>query len=503
MNKEVNTLPQALKIIVDLQDENAKLKCQIGDLNRQLDWFNRQIFGHKSEKLVDLSSNEVFLPGLEPEKNSAKSVPTETVHEHNRKKRETNGWNEIPENLPCEVTTVTDPKAEADGWTLIGYEESKRIARREIRFFVKVIKRAKYANPNNPLDGIITAAMPDEPFGVEGARTKFDSTFVTGIVVDKIENHLPLYRQSEIMSREGLPINRCTLQNLFTRAAKMLNPLYEVMKKLVDESPIVHGDETPVRLQQPGQGKCKTAYIWVKMTAVGPPVVIFHFANSRSQEVAKELYKDYYGTIIRDQYVGYDVLPAEHAGCWAHVRRRFFEAEHAGYSEAKPFLILIREMYACEYHARSRAVGNESEKTLYAERRKVRKDSVKTVAEFFRLAEQIQSTEIPTSPLGKAVNYAIKQRRALELFLHDPRINIDNNPAENVIRPIALGRKNWLFAGSEEGGANLAVLASLAATCHRNNVNFRKWLNHVLIALPDTPISQVGNLLPHLCNGDD
>jgi len=502
--ENIDTLEKALLVIAEQQRQIAEQQRQIAELQRQNDWLKRQLFGRKSEKLMESPSDDTVLPGFELEKPSGESVPaTETVHEHERKKREENGWNEIPADLPREEVIVTDPQAEAAGLKLIGYEVSEKIACRETRFFVKVIKRAKYANPENALDGVVTAPPVADPFGIEGARTKFDSTFVAGIVLDKIENHLPLYRQAEIMAREGLNINRCTLQNLFTRTAEMLKPLYECLKNQVDACPIVHGDETPVKLLQPGRGKCKTAYMWVKMSAIGPPVVIFHFADSRSQEVAKELYKDYYGTIIRDHYAGYDCLPAEHAGCWAHVRRRFFEADQAGYAGSRPFLAMIRNLYALEYHARSRAERKAVENALYSERRIVRKDSRKLVAEFFDQCEQIQATEIPTTPLGKAVAYALNQRSALEKFLHDPQINIDNNPAENVIRPIALGRKNWLFSGSEEGGMNLAILASFAATCHRNNVNFGKWLNRILLELPETPASQIVNLLPCAQHGED
>ena len=493
----INTFEEALSCI-------AELKNRIAELTRQLDWFRRQLFGQKSEKLADLSSDTPYLPGLELENSSGKPVPAaETVREHERKKRETNGWNEIPADLPREEVIITDPKAEAAGLKQIGFEVSERLAWHEKRFFVKVIKRAKYVNPDNALDGVVTAPAPADAFGLECSRTKFDSSFVAGVVVDKIENHLPLYRQTEIMKREGLPISRCTLQHLFTRTAEMLEPLYERMKALTDSCPVIHGDETPVKLQQPGQGKCKNAYMWVKMTAVGPPVVVFHFADSRSQDVANELYKNYYGTIIRDHYAGYDRLPAEHAGCWAHVRRRFFEADQSGYAEARPFLALIRNLYSAEYQARSRAEHKESEKALFAERRFARKDSAALVHEFFELCEQRQKTEIPSSPLGKAIAYAVNQKSALEKFLHDPRINIDNNPAENVIRPIALGRKNWLFAGTEEGGKNLAILASFAATCHKNNVNFSKWLNMILTKYPETPVSQIETLLPHQQHGDD
>ena len=138
---------------------------------------------------------------------------------------------------------------------------------------------------------------------------------------------------------------------------------------------------------------------------------------------------------------------------------------------------------------------------MYAERRIARKKSVLLTGNFFEQCKTAQASEIPTSPLAKAVNYALNHRPALEKFLRDPRINIDNNPAENIIRPIALGRKNWLFAGSEDGGQNFAILASFAASCKLNHINFAQWLNDVMTRLPDTPMSQLDSLLPNQWHG--
>ena len=237
------------------------------------------------------------------------------------------------------------------------------------------------------------------------------------------------------------------------------------------------------------------------MTAVGPPLAVFQFADSRSKETAEKFLQNYCGTIIRDMYSGYEDLPLEHAGCWAHVRRKFFDAEKAGYGAARPFLNLIRSLYEIERHAKERSEGKTAENALYAERRIARKKSVLLTGNFFEQCKTAQASEIPTSPLAKAVNYALNHRPALEKFLHDPRINIDNNPAENIIRPIALGRKNWLFAGSEGGGQNFAILASFAASCKLNHIGFGQWLNNIMIRLPDTPISQLDSLLPNQWHG--
>ena len=493
--KEIKDLESALKAI-------ASLLAEIAELQRQLTWFQRQVFGAKSERLLPQPDNTPSLFDMAPP--AAPEEPqTEAVEAHERKKREKNGWAEMSKELPREEVVIDVPEAEREGMELIGYEISERYARRETCFFIKVIKRAKYAAPKDALRGVVTAPAAGDFLDSASGKTKFDVSFVAGLVADKIENHLPLYRQAEIMAREGVPVNRSTLQSLFAGAARQLEVLYDRQNELIRQCDVIHGDETSIRLLEPGKGKCKRAYMWVKMTGVGPPLISFHFADSRKKEVAEELYKDYYGTLIRDNYVGYEDLAATHAGCWAHVRRKFFDANNAGYSGAERFLNLIRNLYTLEREAKLRSESKDSETALFNERKTARRTSAKLTAEFFMLCLQQQTTEIPSSPLGKAVNYALNQREALERFLKDPRLNIDNNPAENVIRPIALGRKNWLFAGSEAGGKHLAILASFAATCHKNSVNFRRWLESILVKLGETPTDQIDALLPHQYNGAD
>lgn len=485
---EIKSLDEAKEIITDLQ--------------HQIDWLKRQLFGTKSEKIMPSPDDTTMLPGFE---SSSPSEPekTQRVEAHERKKREKNGWNEMSAELPREEVVIDVPEAEREGMDLIGYEVSERYARHETRYFIKVIKRAKYADPKNALRGVVTAKAAGDFLDSTSGKTKFDASFIAGIVSDKIENHLPIYRQAEMMAREGIPVNRSTLQSLFTGAARQLDVLYERQNELIQQCDVIHGDETPIRLLEPGKGKCKKAYIWIKMTGLGPPLVSFHFANSRKKEVAEELYKDYYGTIIRDHYAGYNGLEAEHAGCWAHVRRNFFDALQSGYREAETFVDLIRNLYMIEREAKLRGEARGTETALFNERKVARRISMKLVKEFFDACVKRQAQEIPSSPLAKAVNYAINQQSALEKFLTDPRLNIDNNPAENAIRPLALGRKNWLFAGSEAGGKSLAILASFAATCKKNNVNFRAWIENVLCRLNSTPAEDADFLLPHLWNESD
>ena len=485
-NKAVITDRKTAEII-------ATLTAQIDELQFQLAWFKRQLFGAKSEKLIPADADSPSLPGFAPE-----PQPEPPAEAHERKAREKSDWNEIPADLPREEEIIDVPEAEREGMELIGYEVSERLARRDTRFFVKVIKRAKYADKTNALRGVVTAPAAGDVLDSVSGRTKFDVSFISGVVSDKIENHLPLYRQAEIMGREGLPINRSALCHLFGGTAEQLSMLYERMDALIMACDIIHADETTTKLLEPGRKKCKTAYVWGRMSGIGPPLIAFHFEKSRSKKTAKELYGDYFGTIIRDAYVGYEDLEAGFAACWAHVRRKLFDAWNAGYLEADTGLKIIRQLYRIETEAKARAEKKGTETALFQERKTARRASASLVGDFFEFCRQQRYKEIPSSPLRKAVNYALTLENELSEFLKNPKLNIDNNPMENMIRPIALGRKNWLFAGSEGGGKHLAILQSFAATCKANKVNFRTWLEDILLRLGTTPAADIDTLLPHL-----
>ena len=237
------------------------------------------------------------------------------------------------------------------------------------------------------------------------------------------------------MARERLPIHRSTLCHLFRTASEQLSVLYERMDELILQREIIHADETSIRLLEPGRKKCKTAYVWCRMTGVGPPLTVFRFANSRSKATAGDLYGTYSGTIIRDAYIAYEDLDASFAACWAHVRRKFFDALNAGYQEAGIAVKLIRQLYEIEAGAKARAEKKGTETALFQMRKVARRTSANLVNEFFEYCRTQSKKEIPSSPVGKAVSYALKLETALTEFLRNPKLNIDNNPAENALRP--------------------------------------------------------------------
>ena len=206
--------------------------------------------------------------------------------------------------------------------------------------YVIHFKRAKYADPSDVLCGVVTAPAPGNVFDSVSGRTRYDVSFVAKEVVDNVENAIPLERQARIFSNEGLPVAPSTLEDFYKRTADALLPLYERMIDRIMHCDILHTDETFIRSMVKGTKKCKQAYLWCRLTGIGPPMIAFHFSLSQSRDVAESLLGDYSGTIIRDSYATYEKLDCEVACYWAHVRKRLLQAAENGYTKAEPLLNL-------------------------------------------------------------------------------------------------------------------------------------------------------------------
>lgn len=301
-------MAEARNAIRDLAEENEKL-------SNELAWFRRQLFGSKTEHYIPRDDTPSLFPEeMSPE--SPKEVPTATVAEHERKVRQANALSEIPADLPREERVIDVPEEERLGMVLIGYEESERIAYRT-GLYVIHFKRAKYADSSDTLRGVVTAPAPGDVFDSVSGRTRYDASFIAKVVADKVENAIPLERQARMFGNERLPVAPSTLEDLYKRTADALQPLYERMVDRIMQCDILHVDETFIKQLVKGAKKCKQAYLWCRLTGVGPPMTAYHFSPSRSRDVAESLLGDYSGTIIRDSYVAYEKLDCEVACCWA------------------------------------------------------------------------------------------------------------------------------------------------------------------------------------------
>jgi transposase len=335
---------------------------------------------------------------------------------------------------------------------------------------------------------VVTAPPPPRPLD----KSLYGAGFIAYIITMKCGDSLPLYRLAKQFLRMGVPIVRSTLTDLFHRAADKLKPLYERLLRIVAYAEIVQADETPLLMQRPH----KKGFMWTFLTSDPAPLIVYRFSSTRSGETPSEVLGSTRGQLVVDAYSGYNHVTQpegrERDGCLAHVRRYFFEALATSPAEARRAMDLILPVYRVEHEATARGITRTPEHLSLRQSR-----SREAMNTFHAWLLQEQPNHLPKSPLGEAIRYTLNQWSSLVRFLDDARIPVDNNRAEGALRIVALGRKNFLFVGDEDNGANLAGLYSLVATCEANSVDPIAYLTDVLMRIDDHPNKQLDELLPH------
>ncbi|MCB1084233.1 MAG: IS66 family transposase, partial [Simkania sp.] len=352
-------------------------------------------------------------------------------------------------------------------------------------YYIKQIIRPKYATPQG---SIKTSSLPESLLD----RCLADESLLAHIIVQKYVDHIPLYRQSEILQRGDIKISRQTLCKWIMRCGNSLKPLYNELQKQILQSQNIFVDETPIPLQAPG--KVKQAYMWTIVGGKGsdPPYRTYHFRLSRKHEHAEELLKMYEGILHSDKYGCYETLAQEKrltwCPCFSHIRRKFFEAEGGKFRET--LLRKIRYLFLFERVAWARSPE---------ERIQIRQEKEAPIID--ELVDMCQEKlkdhrVLPKSKLREALGYLLGLRPYLKSYTQYAEAHISNNVAERAIRPLALGRKNWLFVGSEEGGEVAAVLFSLVQSCKASGVNPEKYLADVMKRLMSHSNQKLHELLP-------
>jgi transposase len=478
------------------------LQAQVSLLSEQLAWLQRQLFGRRSERLVGDLDRQTLLLDFGDQIVAPPPEPTQEIRYQRRKPVKNRGADTLayPDDLPVkrvELDVAPEEKIcpeTGEPLVRIGEEVSRKLARKAEQYYVIEYVRPKYASRKNPDLGVRTAALPDAII----ERCPADESLLAYVLGAKFADHLPLYRLVEILGRANVRISRQTLSKWVVTLGTGLAPLYEAMKGRVLDSGVVFADESPIRLQVKGKGRCQQAYMWVYAGGGGgdPPYRFFEFRRTRQHAHAEETLKDFQGLLHSDKYGAYEKL-AKREGikwcpCMAHVRRKFVEAETGDPALRRRILRYIRYLFLLERVAWKRKpeerlrIRRELEKPILDKLTRIIKDRL------------LAGGLLPKSKFHQALHYYLGLAPHFDNYLNHPDARLDNNVAERAIRPLTIGRKNWLFVGSEDGGRASATILSLVQTCRNLGINPQEYLEDVLRRIMGHPARRIQELLPDL-----
>ena len=492
---DVITLQQMVRQLLGQINEKTR---EIFDLQCQLDWLKRQMFGRKSETMdpnqrllfadlfeklqQQLDPRPVSEPAPAPAPASAPKAPSS-----NRPSRR-NGRVPLPAALP-RVPEYLDPDPRlTENLRCIGEDVTEILEYIPAGFYVRQIIRRKYA-PSGGGGSVVMAPLPALP--IEKGRP--GPGVLAYILTSKYCNHLPLYRLEQIFARHRLQIPRTTQCDWVRDSADLLEAIALAMKRRILASGHLFTDDTYIPIQDKSRTQVREGYLWPYIDRANH--VYFDYTLTRSREGPERMLKGYRGYVQADAFHGYDGLYGEgkatEVGCWGHARRKFDEAKQTDPLRANQMLALIAQLYVIEGKARDEHLDAEGVKALRQQfSQPILDDQIRP------LLDAWSGEVLPKSPIGKAVTYAVNQWEALNRYLENGILCIDNSLSERVIKLVALGRKNWLFSGSDEGARRAAILYSLIASCKLCGIDPFLYLRDVLERINTHPASRIDELTP-------
>jgi transposase len=498
METDMKNLPQdpgtLQKLVQELLEALKNKDLRIQQLTHQLARLQRSQFGRKSEKI---DTAQLLLAFEELKALQKEAVETAEEAEENAapsRKRRGHGRKKLPETLRRERIVIpvspeerTCPccKLEKDK---IGEEVTEVLEYVPASFFVVEYVRPKFAC--RKCEGEVSIGeLPARPVD----KGKFGPGFMGFVLTSKYADHIPLHRMVGMFAREGVRLSPSTLCDTVGRCADLLDPIVKAMARDLLLSKVINTDDTPVPVLDRDRDRTRKGRLWVYIGDERHPYALFDYTPGREASGPRAFLEGFRAYLQADAYGGYDGLftktgPTE-VGCWAHARRYFYDAKSTEPLPAHTALAFIRRLYDVEKEGK--LLNPEARKSL-------RKEKAQPVLDEFRIWLSSQSRLVlPKSPMGDAIRYTLAQWEALVRYLEDGDLPIDNNVSERALRSVVIGRKNWMFAGSDEGGRRAAVIYSLVATCKRHGIDPFEYFRDVLDRISTHPASAIEALFPH------
>jgi transposase len=486
-----------LKTINAHKEELIKLnKRHISELEQlrnaldQIEQLKRIIYGRKSERFVGVDNQLNLFSGQVENKEADSEVQHQQIPAHERKvkKSKHKGRTLLSQCGHLEVEEIILDAPDCPDGIKIGEVITEKIAIRKEKLYVKRIIRYKKKDPET--EKISIAPLPPEPI----EKCEADVSLLAHVPVAKFVDHNPEYRIQQQFKRQGVVIPPSTMNNWTHKIAELLNPLCTYIKKEILQSAYVQMDESTIRVMDGKKQRTHLGYMWV-MNSPEKNQVYFEYHSGRGRAGPEEMLKDYQGALQTDGYEVYESLDKQYAAidlyaCWAHARRYFEKALANDRDRAQKVMTDIQALYRIERDCREQKKDTQ-------QRQQIRQQEAMPILEAFKAYLDDQALVVtPSSLIGKAIAYTLKRWKKLTAYVDDGRIEIDNNLIENAIRPLALGRKNYLFTGNHDAAANIANYYTIFGTCKKQNVNPYDYLVWYLQRVSETSIQNIASLSP-------
>jgi len=484
-----SALSKSKKDLTKKDETITALEAQMLLMQARITWLERQQFGQKRERFVLEDPSQLVLD-LELEAAPDQPAEPDEVQRitYTRKKKHP-GRKPLPEHL-LRKEILIEPAGKTEDMVRIGEEVTEKLAQVPSQLFVLRYIRPKYVRPGQ--DGVTIAEPPEQAL----PKSIADASVLASILIGKFLDHLPLYRQRAIYRRNGVEIAESTIGHWVDQSARLLVPLYQALAHSVTTvSSYVQADESHLEVLDPKKkGKTHRGFMWLYLDPKDK-LVLFDYQHSREHYHPHQRLKAFQGILQSDGYGAYDYFNrcpgVVHLYCMAHARRKFFDAQGNDPPRAQHFLTEVQKLYQIEARLREQAADEQT-------REQVRQTEATPILEALGqwLLEEFPKV-LPKSPIGKAIEYSLKRWPRLSAYVQHGMAEIDNNLVENQVRPLALGRRNYLFAGSARGAQNAAICYSLIISTKLNGLNPFHYLYTVLRRLPSHPINRIEELLPY------
>lgn len=459
-------------------------------LKHELSELKRMVFGAKSERFITPIANQPTLFEL-PEDEVVEKPKEEITYTRNKPEIKKHPLRlELPTHLPRK-TEIIEPENLPEGARKIGELKTEILEYTPASLFVREILRPKYiVFQNDEQTQIVTAELPSLPIPKGNAG----ASLIAHILVSKFVDHLPFYRQAKMFKRQQVTIPESTIGGWFNSGCNLLEPLYDTLKSRLLSSDYIMADETPIPvLTKDKPGSTHKGYHWAYYDPVNK-LAVFDYQKTRGREGPDQMLKNFFGYLQTDGYTTYNNLKNRvnitQLACMAHARRKFEHAKENDPALSAEALFMFQRLYDIERDARKEGLDYQA---IYDLRQQ---ESVPILNEMKAWLDEKLNHVLPKSAIGQAIAYTLTLWQRLIRYADQGRFNIDNNPIENSIRPIALGRKNYMFAGSHDAAKQAAIAYSLLATCKINDIEPLEWLTNTLSIISDHPANQLYKLLP-------